>query len=352
MRRLPPLHALRVFEVAARAGSHAAAAAELGLTHGAVSRQVAVLEAWFGQRLFVRVGRSVVPTPAARAFAEAVSLTFDRLDAAAEICGRPLAPRTLRVSTPTTFAMRWLIPRLESFHAARPEAEVVVTTTTTLDNALRGGFDLAVRREPRLGTGAHHPWGAYRAVPFLAEANTLVVSPSLLAARPLRAPADLEGGTLLTSETRPGDWSDWLAAADLPASLGCLGERVVVRGRRGTLVDALARCGVDARANRGDGLALACGEDDPHQEDHESGSHQEVTDQVEVDPVELNFQRERQDRADDEQCNSGSNTHGEHAGTGDPQTGSFPDCSQETSRQRRMDATTNLVPCPESSRSP
>ncbi len=81
------LHALRVFEVAARAGSHAAAAAELGLTHGAVSRQVAALEAWFGQRLFVRVGRNVVPTPAARAFAEAVSLTFDRLDAAAEICG-------------------------------------------------------------------------------------------------------------------------------------------------------------------------------------------------------------------------------------------------------------------------
>lgn len=220
MRRLPPLHALRVFEVAARAGSHAAAAAELGLTHGAVSRQVAALEAWFGQRLFVRVGRNVVPTPAARAFAEAVSLTFDRLDAAAEICGRPLAPRTLRVSTPTTFAMRWLIPRLDSFHAARPEAEVVVTTTTTLHNALRGGFDLAVRREPRLGVGAHHPWGAYRAVPFLAEANTLVASPSLLAARPLRAPSDLAGGTLLTSETRPGDWGDWLAAAGLPLELG------------------------------------------------------------------------------------------------------------------------------------
>ncbi|KQP05816.1 LysR family transcriptional regulator [Methylobacterium sp. Leaf99] len=220
MRRLPPLHALRVFEVAARAGSHVAAAAELGLTHGAVSRQVAVLEAWFGQRLFVRVGRSVVPTPAARAFAEAVSLTFDRLDAAAEICGRPLAPRTLRVSTPTTFAMRWLIPRLDGFHAARPEAEVVVTTTTTLHNALRGGFDLAVRREPRLGTGAHHPWGAYRAVPFLREANTLVASPSLLAARPLCTPHDLEGATLLTSETRPGDWTDWLAAAGLPPDTG------------------------------------------------------------------------------------------------------------------------------------
>jgi DNA-binding transcriptional LysR family regulator len=57
MRRLPPLNSLRVFEVAARTGSYAAAGAELGLTHGAVSRHIAGLEAWLGQRLFVRAGR-------------------------------------------------------------------------------------------------------------------------------------------------------------------------------------------------------------------------------------------------------------------------------------------------------
>jgi LysR family glycine cleavage system transcriptional activator len=206
MRRLPPLHALQVFEVAARAGSYAQAGLELRLTHGAVSRQIAALETWLGQRLFVRVGRRMVATPAARAFAEEVSLSFDRLTTAAEACGRPQAPRVLRISAPATFAMRWLIPRLDHFHAARPGTEVRVTTTTTLQDALRGGFDLAIRRGPE-------PWPQHRAVPFLTEADTLVASPALLQDRPLTTLGDLEGHVLLGTETRPGDWSDWLAAA-------------------------------------------------------------------------------------------------------------------------------------------
>ncbi|KAB7785644.1 LysR substrate-binding domain-containing protein [Methylorubrum populi] len=206
MRRLPPLHALQVFEVAARAGSYAQAGLELGLTHGAVSRQIAALETWLGQRLFVRVGRRMVATPAARAFAEEVSLSFDRLTTAAEACGRPQAPRVLRISAPATFAMRWLIPRLDGFHAARPGTEVRVTTTTTLQDALRGGFDLAIRRGPE-------PWPQHRAVPFLTEADTLVASSALLRDRPLTTLDDLEGHVLLGTETRPGDWSDWLAAA-------------------------------------------------------------------------------------------------------------------------------------------
>ncbi len=206
MRRLPPLHALQVFEVAARAGSYAAAGLELGLTHGAVSRQIAALEAWLGQRLFVRVGRRMVATPAARAFAEEISLSFDRLTAAADACGRPQAPRVLRVSAPSTFAMRWLIPRLDRFHAARPGTEVAVSTTTSLRDALRGGFDLAIRRGPE-------PWPQHRAVPFLDEADTLVASADLLAETPLTAPDGIAAHVLLGTETRPGDWGDWLARA-------------------------------------------------------------------------------------------------------------------------------------------
>jgi LysR family glycine cleavage system transcriptional activator len=49
MRKLPPLSALRVFEVAARTDSYVAAGRELGLTHGAVSRQIAALERWLGR---------------------------------------------------------------------------------------------------------------------------------------------------------------------------------------------------------------------------------------------------------------------------------------------------------------
>ncbi|MDE1149791.1 MAG: LysR substrate-binding domain-containing protein [Azospirillaceae bacterium] len=212
MRRLPPLNALRVFEVAARTGSYAEAGAALGLTHGAVSRQIALLEAWLGQRLFVRTGRRMVPTQAARAFAEEVSLSFDRVVMAAEACGRPSARRILRVNAPTTFAMRWLIPRLERFHGERPDVEVVVTTATTVHGELRGGFDLAIRR----GVAEQSLWPQYRAVHFLDEADTVIISPALLACLPLDQPADIAGHVLLGSETRPGDWTDWLERAGLP----------------------------------------------------------------------------------------------------------------------------------------
>jgi DNA-binding transcriptional LysR family regulator len=211
MRRLPPLNALRVFEVAARTGSYAEAGAELGLTHGAVSRQIAALENWLGQRLFVRKGRRMEATPAARAFAAEVSLSFDRIISAADACGRSDARRILRVSAPTTFAMRWLIPRLEHFHAERPEVEVVVTTATTLHDELRGGFDVAIRR----GSAEQDAWPQHHAIPFLAEADTLIMSPALFDLRPVRQLADLAGHVLLVTETRPGDWTDWLDQAGL-----------------------------------------------------------------------------------------------------------------------------------------
>ncbi|MHB8283866.1 MAG: LysR substrate-binding domain-containing protein [Caulobacteraceae bacterium] len=211
MRPLPPLNALRIFEVASRTGSYAEAGVELGLTHGAVSRQISVLEAWLGQRLFVRSGRRMVATPMARVFAAEVSLSFDRLVAAADACGRPGSRRVLRVSAPTSLAMRWLIPRLEHFHSAHADVEVAVTTVSTAFDELRGGFDVAIRR----GLASDGAWPRHRAISVLAESDTLIMSPALFAQRPILAPADVDGHVLLASETRPGDWIDWLETAGL-----------------------------------------------------------------------------------------------------------------------------------------
>ncbi|PWC76295.1 LysR substrate-binding domain-containing protein [Azospirillum sp. TSH64] len=211
MRRLPPLNALRIFEVAARTGSYAEAGAELGLTHGAVSRQIATLESWLGQRLFTKEGRRMVATPMARIFASEVGLSFDRLAVAADACGRPDARRILRVSAPTSFAMRWLIPRLGRYHAGHPQVEVAVTTVSTVLEELRGGVDVAIRR----GAAREHVWPQHRVVSVLDDVDTLIMSPALFARRPIRKPADIEGHTLLASETRPGDWAGWLDAAGL-----------------------------------------------------------------------------------------------------------------------------------------
>ena len=211
-RRLPPLNALIAFEVSARLGSFSAAAVELGVTHGAVSRQVALLEAWFGHRLFVRQGRGVVPTGPGRTYAAEVSAAFDRLAEASAHHGPGRERTVLRVNAPATFAMRWLIPRLTRFHAVHPDVAVEVATSVSLAGRLKGGYDLAIRKGERFD---HH-----EATRFLDEADTVIASPSLLQRHPLRTLDDLRAHTLLATETRPGDWADWLEAAGLSLVAG------------------------------------------------------------------------------------------------------------------------------------
>lgn len=207
-RRLPPLNSLRAFEVSARLGSFSAAAGELGVTHGAVSRQIAALEAWFGHRLFVREGRGVVPTGPGRTFAAEVSVALDRLAEAAAHHGPGRERAVLRVNAPATFAMRWLIPRLRGFDAAHPDIAIEVSTSVSLAGRLKGGYDVAIRK-------GGESFERHAATRFLDEADTLIASPRLLERIPLRTPDDLRHHTLLATETRPGDWADWLGAAGL-----------------------------------------------------------------------------------------------------------------------------------------
>src|SRR5262249_3657984 len=115
MRRLPPLKALRAFEAAARHESITAAAAELHGTTGAISQQMRVLEAFFRQKLFTKIGRSLHLTPPARAFLEDLRACFDRLAIASDQLAANSGPRIIRVNATPSFAMRWLIPRLSQF---------------------------------------------------------------------------------------------------------------------------------------------------------------------------------------------------------------------------------------------
>ena len=107
--------------------------------------------------------------------------------------------------------MRWLIPRLERFHHEQPHVEVAVTTVSTVHEELRGGFDVAIRR----GVTGERSWPRYRVISVLEDIDTLIMSPELFARQPVRTPEDVEGHVLLASETRPGDWIDWLEAAGL-----------------------------------------------------------------------------------------------------------------------------------------
>ena len=123
-RRLPFLKALPAFEEAARHLSFSAAARELNLTHGAISRQMKSLETHLGVRLFHRLNRRVELTEAGAAFLPAARTALDVVEASAARLSTATRQGPLVVSCLPTFMMRWLIPRLYDFNARHPAIDV------------------------------------------------------------------------------------------------------------------------------------------------------------------------------------------------------------------------------------
>jgi Transcriptional regulator len=118
-----PLTALPAFEATVRLGAMSAAAEELGRTPGAISKQIAQLEAALGARLFERAGRGLRPTPEGAAYARAFAEALEGLRRAGERIGESGRGRfVLRLSG--ALAARWLIPRLPAFQEERPDAAV------------------------------------------------------------------------------------------------------------------------------------------------------------------------------------------------------------------------------------
>ncbi|SAK60749.1 transcriptional regulator [Caballeronia fortuita] len=208
---LPSLNALRAFEASGRLGSFKEAAAELHVTHGAISQQVRLLEAWLGAPLFERHNRRVVLTPAARAYLAEIGPLFAQLAQATARYGLPEAvSRTLTVNAPATFTLRWLVPRLERFRANHADVEVRIETSNEPVERLKDACDVVIRGGPDTFYG-------YVMRPFLTEERMPVCSPALLRRLPLRTPDDMRRHTLLHTSSLPRVWPDWLALVNLPA---------------------------------------------------------------------------------------------------------------------------------------
>lgn len=203
-RKLPPLNAIRAFEAAARHVSLTRAAEELGVTHGAVSRQVAQLEAWLGAPLFHRRPAQLSLTEAGRAFLPEATAALDRLALAAQGVREAAPPGALQVNAPPTFTMRWLIPRLSTFHRRHPGLEVRITTGLAPVRFGPGGYDIAIR-------GAQAPLEGCVSLPFMTELILPVCHPDLCEG----GPPDLARQTLIAYATEPVPWAEWLGAAGM-----------------------------------------------------------------------------------------------------------------------------------------
>ena len=193
-RRLPPLSALRAFEAFARRGRMTAAAEELFVTHGAVSRQIRSLEEALGLQL----------TEAGAKLAAALSGAFDQVEG---VLGelRSDAHVELHLSCVGTLAIRWLIPRLPAFHALHPTVRVRVTESYAPVDFARDRFDAAIR------VAETAPVAGAEALVLLENFHGPVVAPALVG----DGPTGIEGLTRLTTGTRQTAWAEWESHAGI-----------------------------------------------------------------------------------------------------------------------------------------
>lgn len=209
--RLPSLNALRAFEAAGRRGSLSAAATELGVTVGAVSRHIALLEGHFGRLLMERHRTGVRLTASGADYFQAISDAFETIDTASRTLASAARSPSLKLCFYTSFATEWLAPRLPAFRAAHPEVSFDLTLATG-EIDWDSEFDLAMTATPPPDDGFHRE-------PLFETQFALVCAPAL-ARDPggLASPGDLERQTLLTAPRERSLWPlvlDALGAAPL-----------------------------------------------------------------------------------------------------------------------------------------
>ena len=237
--RIPPLYALRAFEVAARSSSFTRAAEELSLTQSAISRHIRNLEALFGCHLFERNGPKLQLTEAGQRLAHGLKTGFKVIE---EACQPFRAnPEQLRLKAPSSLTMRWLLQSLENLKQVNPDLPVQLSSVwmdiDTVDLHTEP-YDCGIL----LGDGR---FGAQvECCKLFDEWLIPICSSPLLGAEPWSLDT-LEQHELIHSSTDRRDWRRWLAG------MGWEGQARVERGKLFSTLDQ----GISA-AMRGHGVSI------------------------------------------------------------------------------------------------
>lgn len=205
-----PLNALRAFEASARLGSLTRAGLELRVTQTAVSHQVKFLEETLHVTLITRLPRGLALTDEGHALLPVLTDAFRRMSATLSQFEEGNFREILTVGVVGTFAIGWLLPRLETFKEQHPLVDLRLKTNNNQADMLLDGLDYFIR----FGDGA---WHGTDAIHLMDVALSPVCTP-LIGGR-LRRPADLANEELLRSYRRD-EWPLWFRAAGIePPSL-------------------------------------------------------------------------------------------------------------------------------------
>jgi DNA-binding transcriptional LysR family regulator len=213
----PPLNALRAFEAAARLGSFARAAEELSVTAGAISQQVANLEASLGMVLFDRNGPKLSLRDAGRAYLPTLRRALDEIEAATlDLITHGAGERKLVIGALHTLASSWLIPKLNRFQNENPDIRPVIETLALNFATPERSPDLGARQmDVGLYFGDGH-WPGMICDKLFDEIQVVAAKPGYITSGDVTGqsglvdPLDLIGRyPRLVHTTRPKAWHDW-----------------------------------------------------------------------------------------------------------------------------------------------
>jgi LysR family transcriptional regulator, glycine cleavage system transcriptional activator len=256
MAQLPPLRAVQVFEAVGQTGSITGAARELGISAGAVSQQIKLLEQALGVRLLERRGKGVVLTLWGAAYHDGVAAALARLAKAGEELERLRSEAGLTISTLSSLATKWLGPAL--FDWRQQQGEIAIHL-------------IGSEAEPRLGSDpvdfrvsyGHRIRQYQHSALLFTDQVVPVCAPALLGGAVLADPRDIVHYPLIGIDWMgeflpPPGWPQWFATQGLPVgrvapgmsfSLSSVAIDAAVSGR-GFALGQLSMIAADLAAGR------------------------------------------------------------------------------------------------------
>jgi DNA-binding transcriptional LysR family regulator len=192
------LNALRAFEATARHRSFTDAAGELAVTHGAVSRQVRVLEETFGVVLLNRTAQGAEPTMEGQRLADGLKRGFDEIQGSLD----QLKPGPLTLACSTSIMMYWVLPRLSGFQQENPDVNLPYHMTSGALDFAHDKISVAIR------LSSQESARDVTCTDICSEWVGPVCSPEYLRSLQIRTTADLHRARLIYSRTREHAWSE------------------------------------------------------------------------------------------------------------------------------------------------
>ena len=205
--RLPPLRALRAFQVAGDHLSFKKAAESLCVTASAVSHQVKNLESFLGFELFVRRTRALEFSAAGKNYHDFLSGMFARLESETHQVRAEFGRRVIRLCVPPFFAQELLMPRLDEAEALLPDTDIRLFMQPSLMKDHPADADISIL----LGSGE---WPGLETTPLFRRRILTACSPAYMKKNRIKRYRDLDGLTLIVHENRPNSWINWARAVN------------------------------------------------------------------------------------------------------------------------------------------